>query len=1021
MGVVTEVQSKSPKQSLTTSILIINSCIILSLLSVLIGSFILLTQRYLENQTSDILIIYSAQKILEIEKELFRGEKFLNSIITLITTQQFTEEELSTDQLENQLDMLFQETRNLNIQQSIFQNLIITDQTGNIIHSTKDDWVNLPVPQDWLKNLSQSKESFTFTLNNQISNQLQPSLMGMLSAKPISFKPSTQVFWLIGIYKPDIWNFDLAENQDIRSKFFWIADEKNWVQINNKNNLIPVTPNSQQIDNYRKLILSEANNQSPILSYHQLGSTFLFYRLSNLGLVLGIESHPFSELPMWLMSQPEFFPAIILISILLVSQFLINNLTLRPIKRLAQETTDILNGNWEIRASTKSKNEIGQIAQTFNQFTNELQIVSRKLDAQIEDNSDKTIGITKLSQIALRSPNLEELIRPVLLLTIKHYNLQYAALYLLNRETNGNYVANLRQGIGELELEKKHVKKKILIDSIHETENSISKVFSTKQVAHTLIQDTEEIEFGSSNFLHELVLPIIINEKVVGCLVVYSAFSAQEEKNYHKNRTSPLSSEIISASKNIATSPKKLPLSDLRIQELQTVVNLISLAFRCFHSEGRMTTSALSDTPIISLIYESGARISQARSYDEVLVKAGEILQEIPFVSALLLGREDEIEVVQRWPGRNEHNNRIIRQLPGKNILPLSLKAISSYFRSSNPVMMQDVRSGSLPQSLIDIPRHMGCDEAIFLPVLQEGKILSLLIIGQSRDGQNASNKKVPLLISHNSELLHPYKYLIETIANTIERLRVQEDTHKRLAEVQTLWNISQVISVESDLQALYQVVHQQAEKVMGKLSSFAILLYDERYGMIEVPYIFEEGKRLDIKPFPLGEGLSSLVIRSGKPLLIAEDIEKNLHTIDAKTVGATAKSWLGVPLKFGGDAFGVIIVQDIFRVKRFSEEDQRLLSTIASQVALVIRNVRLLEQSKKQARMERIVNQITAKIRRALDMESILYTTTEELAYALNARKAKIKIEITPSSPGYGNVSLNTNNLPKTSEILER
>jgi GAF domain-containing protein len=107
--------------------------------------------------------------------------------------------------------------------------------------------------------------------------------------------------------------------------------------------------------------------------------------------------------------------------------------------------------------------------------------------------------------------------------------------------------------------------------------------------------------------------------------------------------------------------------------------------------------------------------------------------------------------------------------------------------------------------------------------------------------------------------------------------------------------------------------------------------------------------------------------------------------------------------LKYGGETFGVIIAQDIFRENRFSEEDQRLLSTIASQVALVIRNVRLLEISKSQARLERILNQITGKIRRAMDIETILQTTADELAYALNARKARIKIEIakTPKKNG--------------------
>jgi GAF domain-containing protein len=412
---------------------------------------------------------------------------------------------------------------------------------------------------------------------------------------------------------------------------------------------------------------------------------------------------------------------------------------------------------------------------------------------------------------------------------------------------------------------------------------------------------------------------------------------------------------------------------------------------------------SVSENSEANLIYQAGAHIAQSENLDEAFAKIGSVLQEIPYSSALLLGEDDDIVIAQRWPGKNESSNRIIRQLPGKNSLPVSLRAISSYFKSSTPIIIHDIRSASLPQSLMDIPRQMGCDSAAFLPVLRDGKVVSILILGQSKEQKDSSGKRFQANTSYNSESLQPYFYLIDTISSTIEKINSQQDIRKRLSEVQTLWNISQAISVENDLQALYKVIHNQAEKVMGKLSSFAVLLYDDQSGMIQVPYIIEEGKKLEIPPFPMGEGLTSIVMRTGMPLLIVEDMEKNIRELGAKTVGALAKSWLGVPLKYGGETFGVIIAQDIFRENRFSEEDQRLLSTIASQVALVIRNVRLLEISKSQARLERILNQITGKIRRAMDIETILQTTADELAYALNARKARIKIEIakTPKKNG--------------------
>lgn len=228
--------------------------------------------------------------------------------------------------------------------------------------------------------------------------------------------------------------------------------------------------------------------------------------------------------------------------------------------------------------------------------------------------------------------------------------------------------------------------------------------------------------------------------------------------------------------------------------------------------------------------------------------------------------------------------------------------------------------------------------------------------------------------------------------------------TSRRLAELETLWTISQAVSVETDLAELFQVIHLQAQQVMGDIASFAIVLYDATSQMLRIPYMVSSGNRQVIPPFPLGEGLSSIVIRSGQPLLIAKDSGERARQLGAKIVGGTfAKSWLGVPLNMSGQTIGLIIVQDTQNEGRFNEEDQRLLSLIASQVAVVVRNARLIEDARRQAEGERLLNTITAKIRRAVDIPNILQTTASELGLALQVGKAHMEIKIGEASPNTG------------------
>ena len=217
----------------------------------------------------------------------------------------------------------------------------------------------------------------------------------------------------------------------------------------------------------------------------------------------------------------------------------------------------------------------------------------------------------------------------------------------------------------------------------------------------------------------------------------------------------------------------------------------------------------------------------------------------------------------------------------------------------------------------------------------------------------------------------------------------------RTLAELQTLWRLSQAISIEMELQPLFQTIHQQVEAVLGELNSFAVALYDKDNDTIRIPYISEGGQNLNIEPFPLGEGLTSIVIRKRSPLMLVKDAENQAKALGAKTVGTPAKSWLGVPMLFGGEVIGAIIAQDVNREHRFNEEDQRLFSTIAAQVAVFVRNAMLLESSRRQADLERTINEITTKIQRSTNIQDILQTTVDEIGLTLGARRAQIKLSI--------------------------
>ena len=86
-------------------------------------------------------------------------------------------------------------------------------------------------------------------------------------------------------------------------------------------------------------------------------------------------------------------------------------------------------------------------------------------------------------------------------------------------------------------------------------------------------------------------------------------------------------------------------------------------------------------------------------------------------------------------------------------------------------------------------------------------------------------------------------------------------------------------------------------------------------------------------------------------------------------------------------------------QLSAYAENDEELLGTLGGSLAAIIANARLLEQIRGQAERERILFEITDKIRRTTDMETILATTASELTRATGANRARIRVGIRASS----------------------
>jgi two-component system cell cycle sensor histidine kinase/response regulator CckA len=177
--------------------------------------------------------------------------------------------------------------------------------------------------------------------------------------------------------------------------------------------------------------------------------------------------------------------------------------------------------------------------------------------------------------------------------------------------------------------------------------------------------------------------------------------------------------------------------------------------------------------------------------------------------------------------------------------------------------------------------------------------------------------------------------------------------TERKRAEVlqAALYRIADQTSTATDLQAFYPAIHRIVGELMAA-RNFYIALYDEDAGRLSFPYFVDQQDPTPA-PKPLGKGLTECVLRTGEPQLVsAERFQELVRSGEVEKIGTPAVDWLGVPMRKGDKAFGVLVVQSYSEKVRYGARDKEILNFVGQHVATAIEHKRsenALRQSEKQ------------------------------------------------------------------------
>jgi GAF domain-containing protein len=221
-----------------------------------------------------------------------------------------------------------------------------------------------------------------------------------------------------------------------------------------------------------------------------------------------------------------------------------------------------------------------------------------------------------------------------------------------------------------------------------------------------------------------------------------------------------------------------------------------------------------------------------------------------------------------------------------------------------------------------------------------------------------------------------------------IENARLYHEVSLHLEEVLLL---NQVALAATATLNFDQVVHHGLAALLGtrNFERVNMLLVDEAKGDLWLHPAFVGSdlfpQRADFR-IPLEEGITGHVVQTGKPLRVA-DVRQD----DRYLAGyPDTLSELCVPLRAGDRIIGVLDVQST-QLNAFSDNDERLLTTLASQLSTVLDNARLFEETQQRVRDLTALTQVSLALNEAKDLNTVLDIVLEQALTLLGSREGSI------------------------------
>ena len=320
----------------------------------------------------------------------------------------------------------------------------------------------------------------------------------------------------------------------------------------------------------------------------------------------------------------------------------------------------------------------------------------------------------------------------------------------------------------------------------------------------------------------------------------------------------------------------------------------------------RAVEAARERTAELTLVNEIGRGLAQQLEFDAIIELVGERVREQFDATSMFIATYDPTTDLMTFRYELDEGRRVTT-----DPIPLGAGLTSEVIRRRAPVRLgtyDELTALGAIQSGVDAASWLG------VPILVGDEVLGVLAL-ESLEQHKFDDSTQRLLATVASSM----GVALKNARLFDETKRLLTDADERAAELAIINEVQQGLAAQLEIQAMYDLVGERLREIFdAQVLDIGVL--DKADGLIHFPFAIERGVRFPDEPIS-PYGFRKHVMDTREPMLVNEDTAGAAAAVGGALVlqGEAPKSTLWVPLLVGGEATGVISLQNLDREHAFT------------------------------------------------------------------------------------------------------